>query len=503
MKITFRENEFWYGGYVYGSSSMPVAPGENEVIDLRVNLSPNQAAPLLLSSKGRYIWGEEGFLAEFRENELTITGEVQVSDTEGTLKDAYLEAMRDHFPFGEKKLDERMVRQPVYNTWIELTFYQNEKDVLKYAHSILENDLPAGILMIDDGWSDYYGRWTFSHEKFPHAKEMIAELHQMGFTVMLWLCPFVTADTLAYRQARDMDILIKNTNGKPMITEWWNGYSASLDLSNPEALRWLKTQLDALQDLGVDGFKFDAGDCCFYPESMVTKGNVTPGEMCRLWCTFGEQYTLNEFRAAWKAGGMALMQRLCDKPHDWSIHGVNALLPDTLAQGILGMPFGSPDMIGGGEYLNFQENSDRLDEELFVRHGEIACLLPVMQFSAAPWRVLKKENFEKVRECVRTRENYSAYIERVWHHAEETGEPIVRYMEYEFPGQGMEQVNTQFMLGDRLLVAPICEKGNNSRYVDLPEGKWEQEDHTVLDGGKRIILDGKPGHPICLWKIED
>ena len=67
----------------------------------------------------------------------------------------------------------------------------------------------------------------------------------------------------------------------------------------------------------------------------------------------------------------------------------------------------------------------------------------------------------------------------------------------------MEQVNTQFMLGDRLLVAPICEKGNNSRYVDLPEGKWEQEDHTVLDGGKRIILDGKPGHPICLWKIED
>ena len=104
MKITFRENEFWYGGYVYGSSSMPVAPGENKVIDLRVNLSPNQAAPLLLSSKGRYIWGEEGFLAEFRENELTITGEVQVSDTEGTLKDAYLEAMRDHFPFGEKKL---------------------------------------------------------------------------------------------------------------------------------------------------------------------------------------------------------------------------------------------------------------------------------------------------------------------------------------------------------------------------------------------------------------
>ena len=160
-------------------------------------------------------------------------------------------------------------------------------------------------------------------------------------------------------------------------------------------------------------------------------------------------------------------------------------------------------MIGGGEYLNFQENSDRLDEELFVRHAEIACLLPVMQFSAAPWRVLKEENFERIKESVRTREMYRAYIEKVWHHAEETGEPIVRYMEYEFPGQGMERLNTQFMLGDRLLVAPICEKGKNSRYVDLPEGTWEKEDHTVVAGGKRILLEGNPGHPICLWRMED
>lgn len=57
MNISVRENEYWYGGYVYGSTFMPVVPGESRIIDLRVNISPNQAAPLLLSSKGRYIWG--------------------------------------------------------------------------------------------------------------------------------------------------------------------------------------------------------------------------------------------------------------------------------------------------------------------------------------------------------------------------------------------------------------------------------------------------------------
>ena len=53
-----------------------------------------------------------------------------------------------------------------------------------------------------------------------------------------------------------------------------------------------------------------------------------------------------------------------------------------------------PDMIGGGEYLNFLENSSNLDEELFVRYAQCAALMPMMQFSAAPWRVLSKENFE-------------------------------------------------------------------------------------------------------------
>ncbi len=39
-------------------------------------------------------------------------------------------------------------------------------------------------------------------------------------------------------------------------------------------------------------------------------------------------------------------------------------------------------MIGGGEYLNFLENSSNLDEELFVRYAQCATLMPMMQFSA-------------------------------------------------------------------------------------------------------------------------
>ncbi|MCR2022644.1 hypothetical protein NSB04_23460, partial [Blautia pseudococcoides] len=38
-------------------------------------------------------------------------------------------------------------KNPVYNSWIELTFWQNEEAILKYADSILDNGMSAGVLM--------------------------------------------------------------------------------------------------------------------------------------------------------------------------------------------------------------------------------------------------------------------------------------------------------------------------------------------------------------------
>lgn len=79
------------------------------------------------------------------------------------------------------------------------------------------------------------------------------------------------------------------------------------------------------------------------------------------------------------------MQRLCDKRTVWDETGIAGLIPDTLIQGITGHPFGSPDMIGGGEYTCFLEGNDAAcTPEMFVRYAQIAALMPVMQFSASP-----------------------------------------------------------------------------------------------------------------------
>lgn len=501
MKLKFIENEYWYGGYVRDGLGMPVGPEDCREVDLRCNGSPNQVMPMFVSSKGRFLWKKEGFLISFQNGVMECDDETEVGQGFENLRGAYLALMDRHFPFTGKELSMELFRAPVYNTWIELVFDQNEKDVLRYANGILENGMPAGVLMIDDGWSDYYGRWEFSARKFPNAKETIRKLHEKGFYVMLWLCPFVSPDTFEFRETCRQGLLVKNPDGKPFITEWWNGYSGVLDLSNPKTVDWLKKQLDELQAIGVDGFKFDAGDSIYYDADNVTFGNVTPDEHSLLWAKFGEQYPFNEFRVTSRAGGMSLMQRLCDKDHSWGSKGVASLMPDILQQGITGHPFGCPDMIGGGEYMNFHSVGEgRLDQELFVRHSEIACLMPAMQFSAAPYRVLDKENFEKIMGSIQTREKYKDILLDLIETAKVTGEPVVRYMAYEFPKEPVEKLTDQFMLGKTLLVAPVDKKGVSKKEVYVPKGKWVHKKEEIDSDGRVYAFYSEPGIPVILEK---
>jgi len=247
----------------------------------------------------------------------------------------------------------------------------------------------------------------------------------------------------------------------------------------------MKKELDNLIAIGVDGFKFDGGDSGYYRVDNVTYGNVTPEEQSQSWVQFGSSYSFNEFRFTTKAGGMSLLQRLADKNHSWGNGGLRALVPNSLLQGITGHPFSSPDMIGGGQYLDFLDLENSIfDEELFVRHSEVACLMPAMQFSAAPYRVLSGDRFKNVLQTLRTREKYQGVIEQLVINAKETGEPIIRHMTYEFPDEPVATITDQFMLGTEILVAPAVEKGKYTRAVYVPKGDWGYKETFIQSTGE-------------------
>lgn len=483
------KDEGWWGGIVNRGGEMPF--GNNSFsFDLFGNDDGNQAAPFLISNKGRYIWSNNPFAFNFRNDSLIIdktNGPIVIKQKGNTLKDAYLDAAHKYFPSSGNWPDSLLITAPQYNLWIELQYNPNQKDVLNYAKHVLANGMPPGVLMVDDNWTNYYGQFNFNKEKFPDAKAMIDELHKLGFKIMLWICPFISPDSEAFRELSTKKLLLldneSNNNtawkdiSKPLLINWWNGYSACLDLSNPETKQWLQKKLDFLQtQYGVDGFKFDAGDAAYYNNpNLVSFKKLMPNDHSLLWAEVGLQYSLNEYRAMWKMGGQPLVQRLRDKSHSWE--DLRRLIPNTFAQQLMGYTFTCPDLIGGGEITSFLPGSI-INQKLMVRSAQCSGLMPMMQFSAAPWRVLDKEHLDATKKIVALRQQQRPYIMQVMREAVSTGEPAMRPLEYDFPNQGLSNVKDQFMLGKRLMIAPIVTE-NDTREVRFPKGKWKYNNKII------------------------
>ena len=508
VKMTAGEN--WWGAANFFGTKMPFPEETDLKIDLRKDNYHNQCASLLLSDRGRVIWADAQALFTLKNGEITVESDSEIVVTKGgdSLPEAYRFAMRKWFPASGKMPDPLFFSAPQINTWIELTYHQNEKDILGYAKSMVDNGVPAGVLMIDDTWQAGYGDWRFEPTRFKDPKGMMDKLHAMGYKVMLWMCPYVGMDLPSFRRvawgtnpddvrgypvkggflAEKGKRPVANGRVEAKACRWWNGYSAFLDFSHPNANAWFTEVLDGLvRDFGVDGFKLDGADLTAYNlktcEALDPK--ATNGSLNNGYAAYALKYPFCEIRNLWRLQQMPVVVRLHDKPHTWE--ALRRITADMIAAGVIGQPFICPDMVGGGEWTTFIPGSP-FEPDLFVRSAQIHALCPMMQFSASPWRVLDAEKQQIVRDTVALRQKFAPMFVELAKKAATDGEPILRGLEYNYPNQGYASVIDEFMMGTDLLVAPQMEKDATTRDVVIPPGTWKADDGTTVVGPKTLTV---------------
>ena len=143
LKLELLPNEVWWGGAVTLGTKMPygVAPS----ISTSTATTAGISTPRSRLVEGPYVWSEKAFRFEFKDKTLrvTSTGNAIHSWPAGTeLRDAYRYAAKTFFPPDGKLPDAALFAAPQYNTWIELMYDQNQEDVLKYCHAIVDNGFP-------------------------------------------------------------------------------------------------------------------------------------------------------------------------------------------------------------------------------------------------------------------------------------------------------------------------------------------------------------------------
>ena len=92
------------------------------------------------------------------------------------------------------------------------------------------------------------------------------------------------------------------------------------------------------------------------------------------------------------------------------------------------------------------------------------------------------------REIVALRQKFAPKFVELAKRAAKDGVPIMRNLEYNFPGMGYADIKDEFMMGDDLLVAPVVEKGVASRTVILPSGLWRADDGQVYEGPRTVSV---------------
>lgn len=501
MKINMLEGEHWWGGAAVTAPVQPFDKTTDYECDLLL-ADGNQSSPLLVSDKGRYVWSEHCFKFTVKNGVIEVSAEdAELYEGGKTLRDAYLAAMKAHFPFSGKVPPEKFFTTAQYNTWMEFTYNPTQKTVLEYAESIVKSGYEPGILIIDEGWHTRYGVWEFDFAKFPDPKAMVDKLHEMGFTVMLWVVPLMTADGRDFlgvaskakflnNDGREKPLL-KTDDGRVALVEWWNGYSAVLNMCEECDRQYLSGRLDYLMsEYGVDGFKFDGGSLGMYNPKNVVNGaqtRYTAEELNIAWNKFGERFEFHEYKDSFKRGGTPVIQRIRDRGHRWDGDGLVTLIPFALVEGLTGYPFLCPDMIGGGEW-SYTLLGKPWDGELVVRMAQCSALFPMMQFSLAPWRILNDENAALCLDAAKLHKKFAPIILDEIKKSAVSGEPIIRPLEYVFPNEGLSGVKDAFMLGDSILVAPVVQEGAVTKTLALPRGKWLYLGEEELEGGREITV---------------
>ncbi|CAG5924444.1 unnamed protein product [Menidia menidia] len=408
--------------------------------------------------------------------------------------------VRRYFPKPVKVPSPEVFKQPVWSTWALHKTSVTQEKLLRYASDIVKHGFTCSHLELDDRYTTDYGEFDFDPQKFPNASGMFEKLREDGFQVTLWTHPFINYDSINFGVAVEKGLFVREPSGElPALVRWWNGIGGILDFTNPEAREWYSSQLHTLKTrYDVTSFKFDAGETSYLPRQFSTFVPLSdPSTFTRRYTEMAIPFSERaELRVGYQSQDISCFYRIIDRDSVWGYElGLKSIIPTVLTISILGYQFVLPDMIGGNAYPNHTaggiNGSHGLpDRELYIRWLELSAFLPAMQFSIPPWSY-DDEVVQIARKFTELHETLVA--PRVLELAGEvldTGDPIVRPLWWiANDDEAAYKIDSQFLIGDDLMVAPVLEAGKQERDIYLPAGRWKSYKGEHFDKGPMYLTD--------------
>ena len=279
--------------------------------------------------------------------------------------------------------------------------------------------------------------------------------------------------------------------------------------------------------VGVSGFMADFGEGLPF-DAAIARGNprLAHNEWPRLWAQTvrdacdraGQDECLTWFRGgSLGMGEDASLFWNGDQLVDFgSSDGLASALLGTFSAGVSGMPLVHSD-IGGYTSVGAVLTSYTRGDELLERWAEMQAFGVVMRTHEGNRpddnaQVFDPEHTDAFARMTKVYAALEPYRAEVIAEATELGLPAVRHGWLVAPGTDAAEVDTQFFLGDAVLVAPVLDDGADSVEVVFPPGEWQSlfTGRTYEEGTQEVDAPvGRPAafvrtdHPLAEQLVED
>ncbi|PTA67730.1 glycoside hydrolase family 31 protein [Deinococcus arcticus] len=404
--------------------------------------------------------------------------------------------------------------------------YRTEGDLRAVIAGYRERGLPLDSVYVDIDYMDAYKVWTVNRANFPDLRALVKEAAGQGVKLVPIVDPGVKVEAgyEVYEEAVRGDHLVRTARGDVLVGEVWPDPAVFPDFTRPEVVAWWAGHHRFLAEAGIQGQWNDMNEpaCFSLRQPQPTEGKTLPYGARHGTRTHLEVHNVyaNGMNEASRAGyarfspgirpwiltraGSAGIQRSAavwtgDNAASWGHLALS--LPMLGGLGLSGVPFVGADVGGfGGDSTG----------ELLVRWYQAALGYTFVRNHAAlgtadqePWR-FGEPYTALVGAALNLRYRLLPHLYTLAHAATRTGLPLLRPLALHFPGdEDALREDSQYLLGEGLLVAPVLRSGGRRRQVYLPAGRWAEVFNLgrfgAIHGGERFVTAPAPLDTLPLY----
>ncbi|MDZ7377270.1 MAG: glycoside hydrolase family 31 protein [candidate division KSB1 bacterium] len=385
--------------------------------------------------------------------------------------------------------------------------YYPESEVLALARTFRSKQIPCDVIYLDIHYMDGYRIFTWDKTRFPQPKRMIQDLRNMGFKIAVIIDPGIKVDPnyWVYQDGIKGDHFCKYPDGTYYQGQVWPGWCHFPDFSKPATRDWFCELYRDLVEDGVVGFWNDMNEPATwggtFPDIVQFDDEGRKADHLKIHNLYGMLMAKSSYEGIKKLrpndrpfvltrAGFSGVQRYSavwtgDNVASWEHLKMSIAM--CLGLGMTGVAFCGMD-IGG--FMNAPTS------ELYTRWIQLGTFTPLFRTHTCidtpdqePWSF--GDSYEEInKKYIQLRYQLLPYLYHTFYQSATQNAPIMRPMIYEFQEDPMTYwMDDQFMLGDKLLIAPVYQANQIVRKVYFPKGEWYNfwTDEKIIGPTEKLV----------------